>query len=98
VQIDEDFQKLVESRLERIPRHYLSPRNPKLVADEIVRKKFSSVKHDFGTINFRSQPKFFFLVPGLPKDFNLLEAGIENGWLVFTRYVPTNGDEQRLFH
>ena len=98
MKIDEAFQRLVKARLEQIPRHCLSSRDPRFVANDIVRgADFQYTKHNFGKATSRSEQMFFFPVPGLPNDFNNEEACIMNGHIIFTRYMSNHDIEWFLY-
>ncbi|QSS60708.1 hypothetical protein I7I51_05509 [Histoplasma capsulatum] len=93
VQIDQAFQREVESRLETI-RYESDGRSwsPKSAARKLTKGDFQVFKLNYGCRVMTALRRHALRIPGLPISYNSPEAGIEDG-----RIVLEEDDLQRLF-
>lgn len=83
VQIDQAFQREVESRLERI--HYESDDHhwsPKFAAHKLTKGDFQAFKLNYGCRVMTALRKRALRIPDLPISYSSPEAGIEDGRIV----------------
>ncbi|KAG5294893.1 hypothetical protein I7I48_11600 [Histoplasma ohiense] len=93
VQIDQAFQREVESRLEKIDYKSDDRRwSPKSAARKLTKGDFQALKLNYGCSVMTTLRKRAIRIPGLPAAYNSQEAGIEGG-----RIVLEENDLRRLF-
>ncbi|PGH01730.1 hypothetical protein GX51_05046 [Blastomyces parvus] len=93
VQIDQAFQRDIETRLKKIEyRNSDSRWSPKSAARDLTKGDFQTIKHDYGYQIVSSLDTQTLRVPGLPKSYDNAGAGIKDG-----RLRLTDSDIRRLF-
>ncbi|EEQ90452.2 uncharacterized protein BDCG_05572 [Blastomyces dermatitidis ER-3] len=93
VQIDQAFQREIETRLKKIDYKSGDSRwSPKSAARSLTKGDFQTIKHNYGYQIVASLDTNAPRVPGLPKSYDNPEAGFKNG-----RIILTDSDIRWLF-